>query len=250
LELNWSTFVLEIINFLILVWVLKRFFYEPVLDVIAKRRETIDKKIAEAQQLNKQAIELKREYKNRLSNWEKEKQRAKDILKQKLNSERTRQLKIIKKDLILEKEKNKNAIERRRIESIRQIEHEALKQSTKFASKFLASLSGPELEARLIKLTVNNLKKLDKNKKNSLKNRWGENPNTVAIDSAYPLTDVQKKQLEDTINEIAGKPITAAYSQNPDLLAGLLIKIDAMILKANVRDDLKAFAEFAYVARP
>ena len=250
MELNWSTFVLEIINFLVLVWVLKRFFYEPVLAVIAKRRDIIDEKIAEAQHLNKQAITLKKEYENRLANWKKEKQQASDTLKQKLNSERTRQLKIIKKELILEKEKNKNAVERRRIESIRQIEYKALKQSTKFASRFLASLSGPELEASLIKLTVNNLKKLDKNKKNALKIRWSEHSSTVSIDSVYPLTDVQKKQLEEAINDITGKPISAAYSQNPDLLAGLLIKIDALILKANVRDDLRSFAEFAYVARP
>ena len=37
MQLNWSTFVLEIINFLILVWVLKRFLYKPVLAAIAQR---------------------------------------------------------------------------------------------------------------------------------------------------------------------------------------------------------------------
>jgi len=42
MELNWSTFLLEIINFLILVWILKHFFYKPILDVIAHRRADIE----------------------------------------------------------------------------------------------------------------------------------------------------------------------------------------------------------------
>jgi F-type H+-transporting ATPase subunit b len=35
-ELNWTTFVLEILNFLVLVWLLKHFFYQPVKGVIAR----------------------------------------------------------------------------------------------------------------------------------------------------------------------------------------------------------------------
>ena len=42
MEVDWTTFALEIINFLILVWILKRFFYHPVLDIIARRRICIE----------------------------------------------------------------------------------------------------------------------------------------------------------------------------------------------------------------
>ena len=42
-------FVLEIINFLVLVWILKRFLYKPVLDVIARRRAGIEKTLADAE---------------------------------------------------------------------------------------------------------------------------------------------------------------------------------------------------------
>jgi len=48
LELSWSTFLLEIINFLVLVWILKHFLYKPVLDVIARRRSGIEKTLADA----------------------------------------------------------------------------------------------------------------------------------------------------------------------------------------------------------
>ena len=37
MELDWSTFALEIINFLALLWILKRFLYRPILAVVAER---------------------------------------------------------------------------------------------------------------------------------------------------------------------------------------------------------------------
>ena len=59
MELNWSTFLLEIINFLVLVWILKRFLYQPVLDVIARRRKAIEAQLAEALRLQDEAESLK-----------------------------------------------------------------------------------------------------------------------------------------------------------------------------------------------
>ena len=38
MELNWTTFSLEIINFLALLWILKRFLYQPVRATLAQRR--------------------------------------------------------------------------------------------------------------------------------------------------------------------------------------------------------------------
>ena len=48
MELSWPTFFLEIINFLVLVWILKRFLYKPVLEAVAHRKAVIDKTLADA----------------------------------------------------------------------------------------------------------------------------------------------------------------------------------------------------------
>ena len=64
LELNWSTFILEIINFLILIWILKHFFYKPVLNVIARRRAGVAKTMADAESLHNEATMLQKQYEN------------------------------------------------------------------------------------------------------------------------------------------------------------------------------------------
>ena len=51
MELNWSTFVLEIVNFVVLVFILQRFLYRPVLAVIERRRKSVEDRLSEAHRI-------------------------------------------------------------------------------------------------------------------------------------------------------------------------------------------------------
>ena len=48
MQFDWSTFALQTVNFAILVWLLHRFLYKPVLRMVDLRRAEIDKRYAEA----------------------------------------------------------------------------------------------------------------------------------------------------------------------------------------------------------
>ena len=39
MQFSWWTFLIQGVNFLVLVWLLQRFLYKPVAEVIARRRE-------------------------------------------------------------------------------------------------------------------------------------------------------------------------------------------------------------------
>jgi F-type H+-transporting ATPase subunit b len=54
MELNWSTLVLQTINFAVLVWLLQRFLYKPVLRMIDARKADIER-----QYENAKAVEFK-----------------------------------------------------------------------------------------------------------------------------------------------------------------------------------------------
>ena len=75
MELSWATFFLEIINFLVLVWILKRFLYKPVLEAIGHRKAVIDKTLADADAKEAGAQALVEQYQNRLAEWENEKEK-------------------------------------------------------------------------------------------------------------------------------------------------------------------------------
>ena len=57
-----------VVNLLILLALMKKFLYKPVLNIIAKRQELIDSQFAQAQASQEEAQQLKEEYEGSLAN--------------------------------------------------------------------------------------------------------------------------------------------------------------------------------------
>ena len=84
MEFDGTTFALEIINFLVLVWLLQHFLYKPVMTAIAQRQAGIEKILADAQATRSAADALKLQYENRTAEWEQEKADARRQLQQEM----------------------------------------------------------------------------------------------------------------------------------------------------------------------
>lgn len=246
MELNWSTFLLEIINFLILVWLLKHFFYKPVLDVIRRRRTGIEKVLSDVEKKHADAEALRDQFENRLAEWEKERQTAFTKLDKEIQAQRSQRMEALHAALEQEREKNR-VIEQHKLDAERlHTEELALNQGARFASRLLSVAAGPEMEKRLIDLLLKDISTLPDEKKNSLRAATGNSVDIVLISSAYPLDDDTQQKLEHSLATNLGINMPVQYIQDKDLQAGLRITIGDWVLHANLQDELKSFVDIAY----
>ncbi len=243
MELNWSTFVLEIFNFLVLVWILKRFLYKPVLDVIARRRAGIEKTLNDAENLHQDAEKLQEQYEGRLSDWNRERQQAREVLAQEVAEERIRKMAELQSALDQEREKSRVTEARHQADVKRKMEETALIQGARFASRLLEQASGPDTESRLVDLVIADLSRLSDEQITNLRNSYGETPVTVEVVSASPLADQQRQGLEQALASITGQGTSLRFELDKDLKAGIRITIGAWVLGANLQDELKGFME-------
>jgi len=244
-ELSWSTFILEIINFLVLVWILKRFLYKPVLDVIARRRAGIEKTLTEAKDLHQKAESLQQQYEGRLANWQQEREQMRESLAREIETERSARMSELQASLKQEREKSRVTEERRQADSMQKMEATALMQGATFASRLLELASGPDTEARLVDLAVAELAKLSGERIAALRNNFGRAPQGIVVASAFPLSDQQRQQLEQALAKVAGTEMPLNFEQDRNLLAGVRINVGAWVLGANLQDELKGFADLA-----
>ena len=244
MELSWSTFFLEIINFLVLVWILKRFLYQPVLDVIAQRRVGIEKNLAEAQDKLAQAQALENQYQNRLSEWGQEKQAARETLRREIEAERARLMAALKTSLDQEREKARVLDERRMRDTLRRNEEQALQHGAQFAGRLLTRFAGPELESRLLQMVLEDLPQLTPERMEGLRAAYAATEEPIAVTSAFPLNQTRRQQLQAQFAKLLG-PSHAAWDfrQDPALGAGLRVRIGPWVLCANLQDEIKFFAE-------
>ena len=245
MELSWSTFVLEIINFLVLVWILKRFLYKPVMDVIARRREEIEKTRAEAAQLQTDAQKLQQQYEGRVDEWNAERQQAREELTRDLEAERARRLEALQSELEKKKEQALVVEERRQRDELHRIEEVAMTQSAQFASRLLAKVAGSETETRLVQFLIDELANLPAERAQRLREHHGTVVDEIVVVSAFELGGKERSALEQAMTKLIGEQRPIRFDRDPELIAGVRITIGAWVLGFNLADELKGLTQLA-----
>ena len=252
MELNWSTFVLEIVNFLVLMWLLKRFFYRPLLEVIDQRQSHIKQQLTTAEQHEQDAKALQARYQQRLDDWEKEKQQAHQALLEALKQEREQRLQIMADEIEQLRQKAEAVNARQQQDLITQAEQRAYDQASAFATQILSRLASPELEAQIIALVLEDLDHLPQEQAQALQTACSDCPHAIEITTAYPLLADQKERLAARLRPWLGAQLNSErltrehgfhFKQSPELLAGLRICIGAWRLEASLADELRYFSQ-------
>jgi len=247
-ELNWSTYLLEVINFLILVWILKRFFYQPVLDMIAQRRSAVEKTTADAEAARHEAELLKKQFEGRLTDWEHEKQQARTTLAQEIADERRRRLADVDAELASARERATVQSERQLRAVLEARERDALALAYRFSSRLLERVASPELEAKLVGATLDDLGALPPERRDAICQALRAAP-SVTVSSAYPLTEERRERVRLALANVAGQAVTCDFRTDPTLLAGLQIAAGPWSLGANLHDELEGFASVGHDGR-
>ncbi len=241
MEFDWTTFILEIINFLILVWILKRFLYQPVLDVIDKRRAGIEKTLADAQHTEAEANRVKQQNEQQLADWEEEKKSAQTQLMAELATIRESKMAALEASISEEAGRRRVLDERRQREYERRVEERGVEQGAEFSTKLLSRLASPELEAKLFVVLLEDLRQLQSEDINALKEVAIVAGLKINVQSVFPLDKNKQNMLSSALAEVIGRKVPVEYSINPELISGYQVDIGPWVLHANLRDELKFF---------
>ena len=246
MELNWSTFFLEILNFLVLLWILKHFLYKPVLETIAKRKAGIEQSLANAQAIQTEALSLQKQYESRLNEWNAERDAARENLRREIAEERERLLAAVEEELERKREKAHALEEKQRLDALRKYQEASLELGARFVSRLLSELAGAELEVRLFDLALRQLDTLPEERINAIRQACEETPEEAEVATAYPLELAQRKRLTDKLGGLFGMPVSCRFIETPELVAGLRVTIGPWVFHANLQEELKSFAASAH----
>lgn len=243
MELDWSTFALEIINFLVLIWLLKRLLYKPVLRAIAERKADIQRTLSEAETSRKEAQTLREQYEHRQAEWAQEKEKARSRMLEEVDAERVRLLAALQTALDQEREKARVLEERRLSELTRQVEDTAIAQGGEFAARLLSRFASPELEARLVELIIDEVRDLPEERRQSIRAACAKADAPVIISSAHVLSQSQRESLTEAVQLLIGRAVHCEWREDAHLLAGIRLSLGPWMLGANLQDELKFFTE-------
>ncbi len=219
--IDWFTVAAQALNFLILVWLMKRFLYKPILHAIDEREKRIATELANADKKKAEAQRESDEF--RYKNEEFDQQRAA------LLSKATDEAKAERHRLLDEARKAAAALSSKRQEALRTEEqniHQAISRRTQqevfaIARKALMDLSTTSLEERLADVFTRRLREMDAQSKAGLAGAFKTASDPALVRSAFDLPAEQRAGIQNAINETFSAEIHIRFETAPELISGI-----------------------------
>jgi F-type H+-transporting ATPase subunit b len=239
MHINWTTFALQLINFAILVWLLQRFLYRPVLRIVDARRAAVEQQFGDAAKAEAAA-------KDQLSNLEA--QRAA------IDSERSAALKAAAAEAekamlarrvqaereataLLEDARKTLALERH--QALEAARHAALDLAKAMLQRILSEVPDTQRAQGWLERIDQHLSSLPPDQWAALMRDLGPRA-TLKVVTATPL---RPEELEPWRARLARAPLQTnqlAFSTDPELIAGAELHFGDTALSFTLRGALQA----------
>lgn len=219
--IDWFTVAAQALNFLVLVWLLKRFLYKPILNAIDAREKRIAAELADADAKRAEAQKDRDEFQHK--NEEFEKQRAA------LLSKATDEAKAERQRLIDEARKTAEALSAKRKEAL-QVEVQNLNQAIRakaqhevfaITRKALADLANASLEERLGELFTRRLREMDRAAMATFADALKASAEPALVRSAFELPSEQRAAIQNALNETFSSEVSVRFETAPELVSGI-----------------------------
>ena len=236
--IDWFTVAAQALNFLILVWGMKRFLYKPIRRAIDEREKGIAKRLSDAALKDADATKERAELAKK--NEEIDQQRAA------LLSKATEDAKTEGARLADEAGKAADALTTKRraadLEDARNLSEavrlRAQKEVFEIARKVLADLATASLEERVCATFTRRLRTLDEQSKAALASALATNANGAVVQSAFALPPDQRTVIQNAINETFSADVHLRYEAAPELVSGIQLTAGGLRVGWNIADYL------------
>ncbi len=236
--IDWFTVGAQTLNFLILVWLLKRFLYKPVLDAIDGREKRIAEKLADASARKTEASRERDEFREKNEAFDQQRSEHLKKMTDEVGIEREKLLDQVRKTADALRARRQDALEKEQQnlheELGRRTQHEVLS----IARKVLADLAGASLDRRMGEVFVQRLRTLQGEAKEKLSAAVNTLNGPVLVRSAFELLPAQREAIQETLQQaaVAEKPID--FQTSADLIGGLELSVGGYKFAWSIHDYL------------
>ena len=149
-DLSLGTILAQMLNFFILVWILARFAYKPLVSMMQERKERIAKDLADAQVARNEAEQFKADYAAQIANARQEAQQIVEKAVQQAEATTREQLAAAREQIEREKERARQDIVNERDRAMNNLRNEVISLSVAMATKVVAKDMDSETNTKLI----------------------------------------------------------------------------------------------------
>lgn len=154
MSIDWLTVIAQIINFLVLVWLLKKFLYRPILDGIEARQKDIAQRISKAESAQALANQAEADFRAAKAQCLAEQEHLLDTAMKKTQAQRDVLIHQAHQQISDEREQAKLQLQQEKLAFIQQLRQSALNDLLQVSKKLLEDLADEALENAIARQLV------------------------------------------------------------------------------------------------
>lgn len=224
MQIDWLTVAAQIVNFLILVWLLQRFLYKPITEAMRRREERIENRLSEARAARRQAEEEAEALKRRQ---EELNDRKEDILAS--AHEEARAMRDRLEDEVRREVEEKRAAWRAHLAGeqaalVSSLQRHAGRRVLDITGRILSEYTGSGISERMVATFAEHLTGLDADTRDRLAGAAAE-AQTAVVETGAALDGPAKGRITRALRAALGADIDVDYRVDDQIVMGARLTI-------------------------
>jgi F-type H+-transporting ATPase subunit b len=239
--IDWFTVGAQTLNFLILVWLMKRFLYQPILDAIDAREKRIAAELADADAKKAEAQTERDTYQRKNEAFDHERSSLMIKATEEAATERKRLFEDARIAAAAMNAKRQETLSSEAATLALSIRRRAQQEVFAIARKALADLASTSLDERMAQAFTQRLRALTGEAKSGLASALESalaSADEAVVRSAFELPATQRDAIQRALDETFSAHIRVRFETAPDLVNGIQLSAAGRAVAWNIDDYL------------
>ena len=249
LNIKLSTIILQVINFLILAFLLLKFLFRPLMRLLAERARRVTQALDEAERREREAEEMKDEYQRRVEEARQEAQAIREGAQEKIERLRRDVIEQARGEAQTLRARVEEQIEQERMEAIRRHREEIGSLVTSMSARMLTEVSNGRLHGVFFDAFLDRLAKLEPDSLRTVPVRRHQGDMEemevvpVEVTSADSLSEADMERLEEVLSSFLDKEVRLDSRLDPSLIGGAVVRFGDHLIDGSLRGQLARLRE-------
>ena len=245
MQIDWFTLVAQIVNFLILLYLLKRFLYRPIVGMMDNREQAIRARLQEAEEKRSEAEQQARHYRRQQKELEEQRDEQLAQIRQEVVARRKELLDKAHREVREKKKDWQAALQREQDAFLRELRQRVGRGAGQITRQALQDLANTQVEQRMVDLFATRIRELEPDAKAEISGSIQESDGEVVIRSAFELPAQAQQTITDAVREyrLNGNDLRACFETAPDLISGVQLQAAGHQVAWTIRDYLDHLEE-------
>ena len=221
MQINWFTVVAQAINFLVLVWLLKKFLYKPILKAVDDREKKIAAQVKDAAHLKAEAKKEQEDFAKKNAGFDAQKKELLDKAVADANKQRQQLLDDAKTEATQLSAKLAVASKAKQQTDNIAIAQKIQKEVFSITRKALTEMASESLEEQSVNIFIKRLNELSDEGKKRFADAFAASTNTVLIRSAFDLPVKKQHEISKAIDDLLQAKSHLQFKTASGIISGI-----------------------------